>query len=65
MKEVALLLQLAHGVANGGRGHPEPEPPRDGLAAGGLGGLDVGLDDRLEHPDLAVVQSVMRRHGVK
>ena len=58
VKEVALVLQLAHGVADRGRGHAEAEPAGDRLAPGRLRGLDVGLDDRLEHPQFPVGQLV-------
>ena len=60
MVEEPLLLQVAHGVADRGRRHAEPEPLGDGLAAGGLGRLDVGLDDRLEDVELAGRRGVRR-----
>ena len=65
VEQVPLVLQLAHRVADGGRGHAQPEPPGDRLAAGRLRGLDVGLHDRLEHPQLPLAQLFLRRHSVE
>ena len=65
MKEIALVLQLAHDAPDGGRRHPEPEPARDRLAAGGLRSLDVGVHDGLENAQLALTQLIWSWHASK
>ena len=54
--QVPLLLQVAHGIADGGGRQGEPEAFRDSATPRRLGGLDVGLDDGLEDLALALVQ---------
>jgi hypothetical protein len=49
VEEEALLLQVAHGVADGGRRDAEAELPRERARPGGLRRGDVALDDRGEH----------------
>ena len=65
VKQVPLLLQVAHRVADGGGGDAQAVSAGDGLAPGRLRGLDVGLDDRLEHAELPVAQLFRRRHDVE
>jgi hypothetical protein len=62
MKQISLLLQLAHDVTDGRRRDPEPEPSCDRLTAGRLGRLDVAVHDRLENAQLALSQLVLARH---
>src|ERR1051325_10885625 len=54
--EVPLLLQVAHGVADGGGRQGEPETLRDSATPRRLGGFDVGLDDGFEDLTLALVE---------
>ena len=56
MEEVALILQVAHRVADGGRGDANGEAPRDHARSRRLSSLYVGLNDRLEHPTLSVAE---------
>jgi hypothetical protein len=56
VEEIALVFQLAHGAADGGRRDAEPEFAGNGLTARGLSGFDIGLDYGLEHPELARTQ---------
>src|SRR5262249_24363267 len=62
VKEIPLVLQLAHGVPDGGGRHAKPEAADNGLASGGLSGLDVGLDDRFEDLELPLAQLVWAGH---
>src|SRR5213596_3597493 len=52
MVEIALFLEVAHRVANCGRGERVAEPLGNSPAPRRLGGFDVGLDNGLE--DLAL-----------
>jgi len=54
--EVALFLEVAHRVANCGRGERVAELLRNSPAPRRLGGFDVGLDNGLEDLALALVQ---------
>ena len=56
VEEKPLVLQVAHGAPDGRGRDAEAEPAGDGLAPGRLRGLDVGLDDRLEDPELPLAQ---------
>ena len=51
----SLLLEQGHVVAHGGGAHPEVVTFDEGLAAHGLGGVDVVLDDRAQHHQPAVL----------
>ena len=62
VEEKPLVLQVAHRAADGGGRDAKPEPPGNGLAPGRLRGLDVGLDDRLEDPELPLAQLVRGWH---
>src|SRR5262245_31058733 len=62
MKEITLLLQLAHGAANGCWRHAQAESAGNGLAARRFRGLDVRLHDGLEHAQLALGQLVLGGH---
>ena len=48
--EIAQHLEVRHLVADGGRAHAEVVFPRECPRADRLSGLDVILDNRLEHP---------------
>ena len=65
VKEIALGLELAHRAAHRGRRDAQPRPPRGRLASGRLRGLDVDLDDCLEHPELALAQRFAACHNRK
>src|SRR5205814_10550042 len=54
--EVSLFLEVAHRVANCGRGERVAELLRNSPAPRRLGGFDVGLDNGLEDLALALVQ---------
>jgi hypothetical protein len=57
MVEVTLLLEVAHGVANGRRRNPEPELVGKIARAGRLSRLDVRLDYGFENTPFALVQT--------
>ena len=54
--QVPQLLQVAHLVADGGRGQPHPFLARDGPRADRHGGRDVVVDDGLQNLKLSLVQ---------
>jgi len=62
MVEVALVFQLAHDPAHGGRRHAQAIPAGDGLAAGRLSGLHVEVDHRLEDAEFAFAEGSGCRH---
>src|SRR5690242_9549214 len=64
MEEKALLFQITHGVANGGRGHAESEPPGKRSGTGRLGSLDVAANHCFEHATLAS-RKLLRCHNSK
>src|SRR2546423_14109319 len=53
--EVALFLEVAHRVANGGRGERVAELLRNSPAPRRLGGFDVSFDNGLQDLALALV----------
>ncbi len=60
LAKVALFLQYGHVVADGGRGNLQVVPFHQRLAAYGLLGRDVVLDDHAQHLELAIVE----RHAI-
>ena len=56
MIEHPLVLEVAHRIANRRRGNTEAEAARNCVRARRLGGLDIRLNDCLEHAPLALVQ---------
>src|SRR6266849_1176185 len=65
MLEEALLLELAHGVADRGWGDAESVAAGDDPRAGWFRGLDVPLDHRLENAALPRRQLVCDGHKSK
>jgi hypothetical protein len=57
MVEVALLLEVAHGVPDGSRRHTEPELMSEAPRASRLSCLDVGLDYGFENPPFPLIES--------
>ena len=63
MEEKALLLEIAHGVANRRGRHAQPESARDHARSSGLSSLDVRLDHRFQNPAFTFVE--LMRHKCK
>ncbi len=63
VQQVPLALQLAHGGPHRSWGYPQRRPTRNRLAAGRLRRFDVHLDDRFQHPGLAVAEVGNARHA--
>src|SRR5204862_2398635 len=60
-----LLLQITHRVPDGSRRNAEPETPRQHSRSGGLGGLNVRLDDRFQHALFALRKRLDTAHKFK
>ena len=54
VREIPLLLQVAHGVSDGGRGHTESTPAGHGSTSRRLGGFHIGLYYGLQNGDFPV-----------
>src|SRR5205814_1442315 len=57
MEEVALLLEVAHGIADGCRRNAEPELVGKTSRAGRLSRFDIRLNYGFQNPPLALVQT--------
>jgi len=56
MEEKSLLLQVAHGVADGRRRYAKTEPPGDRARSSRLSSLHIRLDDGLQYPAFTIVE---------